>query len=112
MTVLLFQIVRFVILAGNQIPFDSFGLGLIEALVLAKVILIGDRFRLRVFHFTPTSASWILRRRKVLLLHTRRRIRRGVFATVAALQDAIRAYFRQHNRDPKPFVRCKAEAAL
>jgi hypothetical protein len=46
MMVLLFQIHRFVILAENQIPIDSFGLGLINALVVAKVILIGDRFRL------------------------------------------------------------------
>ena len=31
-------------------------------------------------------------------------IRRGVFTSVANLQDAIRGYIREHNRDPKPFV--------
>ena len=35
---------------------------------------------------------------------TRRAIRRGVFKSVADLQDAIRAYIRRHNNDPTPFV--------
>jgi hypothetical protein len=35
---------------------------------------------------------------------TRRRIRRGVFTSVAVLQDAIRSYIRDHNRSPTPFV--------
>ncbi len=35
---------------------------------------------------------------------TRRRIRRGVFTSVADLQHAIRDYIRAHNRSPKPFV--------
>lgn len=35
---------------------------------------------------------------------TRRRIRRGVLTSVADLQQAIRSYVRDHNRNPKPFV--------
>jgi transposase len=57
-----------------------------------------------VFHFTPTSASWINAVENFFSVITRRRIRRGVFTSVADLQDAIRSYIREHNRSPKPFV--------
>ena len=57
-----------------------------------------------VFHFTPTSASWINAVENFFSVITRRRIRRGVFTSVANLQDAIRAYIREHNRSPKPFI--------
>jgi transposase len=58
----------------------------------------------RVFHFTPTSASWINAVENFFSVITRRRIRRGVFTSVADLQDAIHRYIREHNKDPKPFV--------
>jgi transposase len=57
-----------------------------------------------VFHFTPTSASWINAVEGFFSVITRRRIRRGVFTSVADLQDAIRSYIHEHNRTPKPFV--------
>jgi hypothetical protein len=37
----------------------------------------------------------------------RGRIRRGVFKSVAELEDAIRRYIQNHNRQAKPFVRTK-----
>jgi transposase len=57
-----------------------------------------------VFHFTPTSASWINAVENFFSVITRRRIRRGVFTSVADLQHAINRYIQEHNRDPKPFV--------
>ena len=57
-----------------------------------------------IFHFTPTSASWLNAVEGFFSVITRRRIRRGVFTSVADLQDAIRRYIREHNQDPKPFV--------
>ena len=42
-----------------------------------------------VFHFTPTSASWINAVEGFFSIITRRRIRRGVFKSMADLQDAI-----------------------
>ena len=42
-----------------------------------------------VFHFTPTSASWINAVEGFFSAITRRRIRRGVFQSVPDLQDAI-----------------------
>ena len=35
---------------------------------------------------------------------TRKRIRRGVFSSVAALEEAIAEYLIVHNATPKPFV--------
>ena len=57
-----------------------------------------------VFHFTPTSASWINAVEGFFSILTRRRIRRGIFKSVSDLQDAIRRYIREHNATPKPFV--------
>jgi transposase len=57
-----------------------------------------------VFHFTPTSASWLNAVEGFFSIITRRRIRRGVFKSVAELEDAIKRYIADHNRNAKPFV--------
>ena len=54
-------------------------------------------------HFTPTSASWINQVERFFAEITERRIRRGVFKSVRALEQAIEAYLAEHNRNPKPF---------
>jgi transposase len=56
-----------------------------------------------VVHFTPTSASWINQVERFFAAITETRIRRGVFKTVKALEQAIEAYLAEHNADPKPF---------
>ena len=43
---LLFQIHQYVVLAQQQIPFTRYGIGLVNALVLAKVMLVADDLRL------------------------------------------------------------------
>jgi transposase len=55
-------------------------------------------------HFTPTGASWLNLVERWFAEITRKRIRRGTFRSVAALTRAIRAYLREHNQDPKPFI--------
>ena len=57
-----------------------------------------------VFHFTPTSASWLNAVEGFFSVITRRRIRRGVFKSVGDLEDAIRRYIADHNRRAKPFA--------
>jgi transposase len=57
-----------------------------------------------VFHFTPTSASWLNAVEGFFSTITRRRIRRGTFKSVADLQDAITRYIRDHNKSSTPFV--------
>lgn len=56
-----------------------------------------------VVHFTPTSASWINQVERFFAAITERRIRRGAFKTVRALEQAIESYLAEHNADPKPF---------
>jgi transposase len=55
-------------------------------------------------HFTPTSASWLNQVERFFAEITAKRIRRGAFRSVQALEAAIKDYLEKHNRDPKPFV--------
>jgi hypothetical protein len=57
-----------------------------------------------VFHFTPTSGSWLNAVENFFSALTRRRIRRGVFKSIVDLEAAINRYLDEHNADPKPFV--------
>lgn len=54
-------------------------------------------------HFTPTSASWLNQVERFFAEITTRRIRRGVFKSLPALEQAIRSYLDEHNQKPKPF---------
>ena len=56
-----------------------------------------------IVHFTPTSASWINQVERFFAEITEKRIRRGVFKSVRALEAAIEEYLAEHNADPKPF---------
>lgn len=55
-------------------------------------------------HFTPTSGSWLNQVERFFAEITEKRIRRGVFRSVAALEKAILEYLAAHNENPKPFV--------
>jgi transposase len=55
-------------------------------------------------HFVPTSSSWLNMIERWFRDLTDKRIRRGVFRSVAELVAAIEAYIRHHNNNPKPFV--------
>jgi transposase len=55
-------------------------------------------------HFTPTSASWLNMVERFFAEITEKRIRRGAFRSVKALEQAIHDYLDQRNRTPKPFV--------
>ena len=65
-----------------------------------------------VFHFTPTSASWLNAVEGFFSILTRRRLKRGVFKSVADLEAAIARSIREHNKMPKPFVWTKPAAAI
>jgi transposase len=65
-----------------------------------------------VFHFTPTSASWLNAVEGFFSILTRRRLKRGVFKSVADLEAAIARSIREHNKMPKPFVWTKTAAAI
>ena len=56
------------------------------------------------FHLTPTSTSWLNAVEGFFAKLTRRRLKRGVFVSIANLQEAINRFIAEHNQDTKPFV--------
>jgi len=64
------------------------------------------------FHFIPTSSSWLNLVERWFAQITSQRIRRGVFHSVAELEQAIMDYIQHHNTDPKPFVWTKSAADI
>src|ERR1700690_73357 len=60
-----------------------------------------DRF---VFHFTPTSCSWLNAVEGYFAKLSKRRLKRGVFRSVVDLQPAINRFVAESNADPTPFT--------
>ncbi len=60
----------------------------------------------------PTGASWLNLVERFFAEITRKRIRRGVFTSVAELEDTIHDYLERHNADPKPFVWTKSAKSI
>jgi transposase len=56
------------------------------------------------FHFTPTAASWLNMVERFFRDLTENQLRRGVFLSVDALENAIKNYIDRHNKQPKPFI--------
>jgi transposase len=69
-----------------------------------KVLAWLSRHPRFVFHFTPTSCSWLNAVETFFAKLARQRLKRGVFCSVIDLQAAIHRFVAQHNREPKPFV--------
>ena len=55
------------------------------------------------FHFTPTSASWLNAVEGFFATLAKRRLKRGVFRSVADLQATINRFLDNHNAHSKPF---------
>jgi transposase len=55
-------------------------------------------------HFTPTSASWMNMVERFFSELTNKWIRRGIFRSVAELEEAITNYLTVHNDNPRIFV--------
>ena len=68
---------------------------------------LGKHPRLNM-HFTPTSASWLNMVERFFRDITDKRIRRGVFTSVAELVAAIDEYIAHHNIKPKSFIWTKS----
>jgi transposase len=69
-----------------------------------KVLAWLQRHPRFVFHFTPTSCSWLNAVEGFFAKLTRRRLKRGVFRSVVDLQAAINRFIKEANHEPKPFV--------
>ena len=57
-----------------------------------------------VFHYTPTSCSWLNAVEGFFAKLTRRRLKRGVFRSIVELQAAINRFLTETNDNPKPFT--------
>jgi transposase len=57
-----------------------------------------------VFHYTPTSASWLNAVEGLFAKLAKRRLKRGVFRSVVELQAAINRFISEVNDDPRPFT--------
>jgi transposase len=57
-----------------------------------------------VFHFTPTSASWLNAVESFFAKLTKKRLKRGVFRSLQELKDAIHRFLEDTNANPKPFT--------
>jgi transposase len=59
-------------------------------------------------HFIPTSSSWLNLVERFFGLLTEKRLRRGIFTSVAELESAILQFIETHNETQKPFVWTKS----
>lgn len=70
---------------------------------ITKWLAHRDRRRWHL-HYTPTSSSWLNLIERWFKELTDRRLRRGVFTSVADLSEAITTWAAHWNADPKPFI--------
>jgi transposase len=70
----------------------------------AKVRRWLDHHKRFTFHFTPTSCSWLNAVEGFFAKLSKRRLKRGVFHSVVALQAAINRFLAKHNQQPKSFT--------
>ena len=56
-----------------------------------------------MFHYTPTSASWLNAVEGFFAKLTKRRLKRGVFHSIVDLQASINRFLAETNDDPRPF---------
>jgi transposase len=64
-------------------------------------LLKHPRFRL---HFTPASASWLNLVERWFAELTNRKLRRSAHRSVTELEDDIRRWINEWNKDPRPFT--------
>jgi hypothetical protein len=66
----------------------------------------------RVFSLHANSGSWLNAGENFFSALTRKRLKRGVFRSIADLQAAINRDLKAHNDDPKPFVWTKSAETI
>ena len=59
-------------------------------------------------HFIPTSSSWLNLVERFFGILTDKQIRRGVFTSVAELEEKIMQFIENHNLSPQPFIWTKS----
>ena len=83
-----------------------FGLfvGVADRARLAAIVADRNSAQKHVWPSTPTSCSWPNAIEGFFAKLTRRRLKRGNFPSLVALQEAINRFIEHHNQAPKPFT--------
>lgn len=74
----------------------------------AKVLEWIERKKRIFLHFAPTSASWLNLVERFFCSLTQKQLRRGVFCSVAQLEQCIKDYIATCNENPRPLVWTKS----
>ena len=65
--------------------------------------MLTERHLRFVFHFTPTPASWPNAVEGFFAKLAKRRLKRGMFHSLVALQAAINRFIEEANANPRPY---------
>jgi transposase len=101
------ELIRFLNTVDAQVPVGKVVHAILDNYAAhkhPKVVAWLGRHPRWVFHFTPTSASWLNAVEGFFAKLAKRRLKRGVFHSVVDLQAAINRFIDETNNDPKPFV--------
>lgn len=63
-------------------------------------------------HFTPTSASWLNMVERFFRELADKQLKRGVFHSVAELEQALNDFIDKHNRAPAPYIWTKSASDI
>ena len=74
----------------------------------AKVMEWIERKKRIFLHFIPTSSSWLNLVERFFSTLTEKQLRRGVFTSVADLEQCIDNYIKTYNENPRPLVWTKS----
>jgi transposase len=95
------EFIRFLNAIEAEVPAGKIVHVVLDNYAAHKNPKVRERF---VFHFTPTSCSWLNAVEGFFAKLSRRRLKRGVFRSVVDLQAAINRFLAETNNDPKPFT--------
>ena len=101
------EFIRFLNVINAQVPEDKVVHIILDNYAThkhPKVRAWLDRHKRFVFHFTPTSSSWLNAVEGFFAKLARRRLKRGVFHSLVDLQATINRFVAETNKNPKPFT--------
>ena len=101
------ELIRFLNAIETQVPAGKMVHAILDNYAAhkhPKVIQWLARHPRFVFHFTPTSCSWLNAVEGFFATLTKRRLKRGVFKSVVDLQATINRFLDDHNLQAKPFT--------
>ncbi len=100
------EFIRFLNVINTQVPADKAVHIILDNYAAhkhPKVRAWLDRQKRFVFHFTPTSCSWLNAVEGFFAKLAKRRLKRGVFHSLVDLQAAINRFVAETNENPKSF---------